>query len=132
MVGWWGEILQSTPVVPFIVDGVSRRIHSLLMPRALAAKLIATAKAIAEWIPEGIDPAYGIRDRGRCKVFLSQVLEAAFVSADELEANLPALVQGGLVHFCRCDLVECFDPESVSASKVKYLGIADYHMIEVM
>lgn len=97
-----------------------------------AAKLIDTARALAEWIPEGIDQAYGSRDRGRCKVFLSQVLEAAFLSAEELAANLPALVQSGLVHFCRCDLVECFDPASVKASKVKYLGIADFHFIEVI
>lgn len=102
------------------------------MPQALAAKLIDTAKVLAEWIPEGIDPSFGYRDGNRCKVFLAPVLEAAFVSSDELAANLPALVQSGLVHFCRCDMVECFDPSAVSASRVKYLGIADYHMIEVM
>lgn len=102
------------------------------MLQELATKLIDTARALAMWMPEGVDPAYGSRIHGRCKVFLAQVLEAADVSVDELATNLPALVHGGLVHFCRCDLSEAFDSDVRKASHVKYMGLADFHMIEVM
>lgn len=96
-----------------------------------ATKIIDAAEFLATTMPDGeIDPSFGFRASGRCKVFLSQVAEVLDVPMAEIAAALPALLAAGL-HLCRCDLVEAFDLESVRASHVRYLGIADFHMVVV-
>lgn len=90
-----------------------------------------TAARMGVYLTEGVTPKLGSKDGKHIKLFLAPVLAAAEVTRIELEMALAQLIPSGAMHLCRCDIPGFFDADTVLKSHVRYMGVADYHMVVI-